>query len=454
MATTRFEIEKFDGETNFNLWQVQMMAILVQSGLKKVVIGKKPENLNKTEWEELDEKALSAIQLCLTNTILQEVLMEKTSSALWKRLETLYATKSLANRLVLKQHLFTFRMNEGELLRDHISQFITLLNDLKNVEVHIDDEDQAMLLLCSLPPSYKSFRDTLIYGRDKLSFEDVKGHLLSRDILDNELHLDSKTDRQASLLVASKKRDKRCRYSAESNEEDVAGANLADENGNDFLLVSTSDNTKLTSKWILDSGCSFHMCPNRKWFSTYSSIEGGVVRMGNDSSSKVIGIGTVKIKMHDGTIRTLSDVRYVPNLRKNLISLSILNLKRCKINIESSGIKVSRGALVLLKGKRTGSLYILEGYTVTGEIGRPSSVTELKSTCLERRQLGHRREKGMTVSLKRGSLLDAGFEKLGHCVRENQTRVSFDLAVYKSKARSLPVSKHKFDSVNSLHSSR
>ena len=117
--------------------------------------------------------------------------MEKTSSALWKRLETLYATKSLANRLVLKQRLFTFRMNEGELLKDHISQFITLLNDLKNVEVHIDDEDQAMLLLCSLLPSYKSFRETLIYGRDKLSFKDVKGHLLSRDKLDNEFGSDN-----------------------------------------------------------------------------------------------------------------------------------------------------------------------------------------------------------------------------------------------------------------------
>ncbi|KAK5845693.1 hypothetical protein PVK06_001901 [Gossypium arboreum] len=124
------------------------------------------------------------------------------------------------------------------------------------------------------------------------------------------------------------------------------------------------------------------MCPNREWFSTYSSVEGGVVHMGNDSS----------------------------------------NLKGCRINIESSSIKVSRGALVLLKGKRTGSLYILEGSTVIGEIGRPSSVTELKSTCLEQRQLGHRREKCMTVSLKRGSLLDTGFEKLGHCVRENQTQ--------------------------------
>ncbi|MBA0781083.1 hypothetical protein Gotri_002040, partial [Gossypium trilobum] len=36
-------------------------------------------------------------------------------------------------------------MNEGELLRNYISHFITLLNDLKNVEVKIDDEDQAML---------------------------------------------------------------------------------------------------------------------------------------------------------------------------------------------------------------------------------------------------------------------------------------------------------------------
>ncbi|KAG8479118.1 hypothetical protein CXB51_029811 [Gossypium anomalum] len=381
MIATRFEIEKFDGETNFNLWQVQMMEILVQTGLKK------------------------------------EVLTEKISFALWKMLETFYATKSLANRLVLKQRLFTFRMNECELLRDHISQFITLLNDLKNVEVHIDDEDQAMLLLCSLPPSYKSFRETLIYGRDKLLFEDVKGHLLSRDKLDNKFD-------------CYKLRNKRA---AESNEEDVAGANLANESSDDFLLVSMSNNSKLTSEWILDSRCSFHMCPNREWFSTYSSIEGGVVRMVNDSSSKVIGIGTVKIMIHDGTIRTLSDVR---------------------INIESSEIKVSHGALGLLKGKRTNSLYILEGSTVTGEIGCPLSVMESKSTHLEQKKLGHWREKGMTVSLKRGSLLDAGFEKLGQCVCENQTWVNFDLAVYKSKARSLPVSKHIFNSVNSLHSLR
>ncbi|MBA0855721.1 hypothetical protein Goshw_017999, partial [Gossypium schwendimanii] len=69
-----------------------------------------------------------------------------------------------------------------------------------------------MLLLYSLPSSYKSFRETLIYGRGQLLFKDVKGHLLSKDKLNNEFGSDSKVDSQASILVASKKRDKRCRY--------------------------------------------------------------------------------------------------------------------------------------------------------------------------------------------------------------------------------------------------
>ncbi|MBA0870489.1 hypothetical protein Goshw_013112, partial [Gossypium schwendimanii] len=157
-------------------------------------------------------------------------------------------------------------MNECELLRDYINQFITLLNDLNNIEIQIDDKDQAMLLLCSLPLSYKSFRETLIYGRDKLSFEDVKGHLLSKDKLENEFGSDSKADRQTSILVALKKRDKKCRYckklshvkadcyklrnkkAAKRNKEDVVGANLADESGDDFLLVSTSESFKLASE--------------------------------------------------------------------------------------------------------------------------------------------------------------------------------------------------------------
>jgi hypothetical protein len=72
--------------------------------------------------------------------------------------------------------------------------------------------------------------------------------------------------------------------------------------------------------WLLYSSASNHMCLHRNWFSTYKSIDDGVVFMGNDFFCKIVGVGRIHIKMHDGTARMLTDVRNVSELRKNLIS--------------------------------------------------------------------------------------------------------------------------------------
>lgn len=86
-----------------------------------------------------------------------------------------------------------------------------------------------------------------------------------------------------------------------------------------MLLVSANPD-HLADSWILDSACSYHIFPNREWFDPYKSVDCGNVLMGNDVLCKVIGIGTIKIRMFDGIMRTLGDVRHVPELRKNLIS--------------------------------------------------------------------------------------------------------------------------------------
>lgn len=54
-------------------------------------------------------------------------------------------------------------------------------------------------------PSYKTFRETQIYGRDKLSYEDMKGNLLRKDKLNNELGSNNKLDGQTLILVARNK---------------------------------------------------------------------------------------------------------------------------------------------------------------------------------------------------------------------------------------------------------
>ncbi|GFY88791.1 hypothetical protein Acr_06g0007310 [Actinidia rufa] len=47
--------------------------------------------------------------------------------------------------------------------------------------------------------------------------------------------------------------------------------NASDEEDSAFS-VSSSDNP--SDRWILDSGCSYHMCPNRHWFSSLEELDG------------------------------------------------------------------------------------------------------------------------------------------------------------------------------------
>ena len=87
------------------------------------------------------------------------------------------------------------------------------------------------------------------------------------------------------------------------------------------MLSILSNSNNYVDSWILDLACSYHVSPNIEWFDTHRSVNCGSVIMGNDASYRVIEIGTIKIKMCNGVVRTLSDVRHVPYLRKNLITL-------------------------------------------------------------------------------------------------------------------------------------
>ena len=104
----RFEIEKFNGKNNFEIWKIKMQDLLVQQGVAKALLGKskKPHSLTEDEWEELDERALSAIRLCLADDVLFNIVSEKTAAGLWIKLEKLYMTKSLKNRILLKRQLY------------------------------------------------------------------------------------------------------------------------------------------------------------------------------------------------------------------------------------------------------------------------------------------------------------------------------------------------------------
>ncbi|PON85524.1 hypothetical protein TorRG33x02_186730 [Trema orientale] len=108
------------------------------------------------------------------------------------------------------------------------------------------------------------------------------------------------------------------------------------------------------------------MTPNKHWFEEFKQIDNGQVLLGNNKGCKVVGIGTVRIKMHDGVERVLENVRYLPELKRNLISLGTLDSKGYSYKAEGGHLRVSRGCLAVIKGVKENGLYVLQGNTVNG----------------------------------------------------------------------------------------
>ena len=142
------------------------------------------------------------------------------------------------------------------------------------------------------------------------------------------------------------------------------------------------------------------------------------MRMGDNNPREIVGIGEVQIKMHDGMIHTLKDVRHVPKMARNLISLSTLAVEGYKYSGSGGVVKVAKGSLIHMIGDmNSAKLYSLRGSTINATA---AAVTNDKSdnTNLWHMRLGHMSKLGMAELVKRELLLwnlwHMSFTSAGH----------------------------------------
>jgi hypothetical protein len=77
-------------------------------------------------------------------------------------------------------------MKEGTKVAEHLNVFNTLICQLSDMEVKIQEEDKAITLLCSLPESWDHFVTSIsLSTADSLKFESVVGALLSEEVRGN-----------------------------------------------------------------------------------------------------------------------------------------------------------------------------------------------------------------------------------------------------------------------------
>ena len=64
------------------------------------------------------------------------------------------------------------------------------------------------------------------------------------------------------------------------------------------------------------------MTPHKEWLYEYERYDGGDVFLGDDSKTRIVEQGRVRLKLKDGRKRTLPGVLHILGLARNLIYVS------------------------------------------------------------------------------------------------------------------------------------
>ncbi|RVW47729.1 Retrovirus-related Pol polyprotein from transposon TNT 1-94 [Vitis vinifera] len=364
-------IEKFDG-TDFAYWRMQIEDYLYGRKLHLPLLGTKPESMKAEEWALLDRQVLGVIRLTLSRSVAHNVVKEKTTADLMKALS----------------------MAENASVAQHLNEFNTITNQLSSVEIDFDDEIRALIVLASLPNSWEAMRMA------RCSETSGSGSALN-------------------LETRGKGHFKRqCKSPKKKNEDD--SANVVTEEVQDALLLAVDSPL---DDWVLDSGASFHTTPHREIIQNYVAGDFGKVYLADGSALDVVGLGDVRISLPNGSVWLLEKVRHIPDLRRNLISVGQLDDEGHAILFVGGTWKVTKGARVLARGKKTGTLYMTSCPRDTIAVADAST-----DTSLWHRRLGHMSEKGMKMLLSKGKLPELksiDFDMCESCILGKQKKVSF-----------------------------
>lgn len=310
-------------------------------------IGERPaEFTDDSKWDEMDENTIANLHLALADGVLSSIEEKKTAKEIWDHLARLYEARSLHNKIFLKRKLYTLRMTESTSVTEHVNSFNTLFSQLTSLSCKIEPQERAEILLQSLPDSYDQLIINLTNNvlTDYLVFDDVAAAVLEEENRRNNKEDRHTSSRQIEALVVTRgrstergpsgshnhgksktgrKKKYRCYNCGRSGnlKKDCWSMNNSNPQGN---VASTSEDgnalcceaaianerrTRFADVWLFDTGATFQMTSRRDWFHQYKPIlEGGSVYSCNDHELKIVGIGSILVKMHDGTVRTIRDV--------------------------------------------------------------------------------------------------------------------------------------------------
>jgi hypothetical protein len=106
---------------------------------------------------------------------------------------------------------------------------------------------------------------------------------------------------------------------------------------------------KNLKQWWVETGATRHVCVEKMMFSSYKEMDEENLYMRNSSTSKVLVVGKVILKMTFEKLFTLSNANYIVDIRKNLVFGSLLSKNSIKMVLKSDKYIFSKSDMFVEK---------------------------------------------------------------------------------------------------------
>uniref|UniRef100_A0A2N9HDI0 CCHC-type domain-containing protein n=1 Tax=Fagus sylvatica TaxID=28930 RepID=A0A2N9HDI0_FAGSY len=358
---------------------------------------------------------------------------------IWKALETKYKTEKQGTDKFIIQKYFDFKMMDNVSVLDQMHELQILVHKLNDLSIKIPELFQVGAIIAKLPPSWNNYRKKLLHMAEELTLEQIGTHLRIEEesriregtnsvskvnegtvnyVLNGGVG-SSKTNKsfrpnKKIVKKTNSNKDKKgracfhcgkkghyireCRFlknqmkekelnTSEANVVDEIVAMVSEMQIGMITEVHMANAAENSSEWWYDSGATIHVCNNKMLFKEYVEAGNGLeVLMGNHNTAKVLGTGTVELILSSGKKLKLTNVYHVPDIKKNLVSASLLSKNGVKAVLESDKLILSKCGVFVGKGYSCNGMYKLSLIINKNDVGCAYIVD---SSLLWHARLGH-----------------------------------------------------------------
>ncbi|KAH0679474.1 hypothetical protein KY284_020559 [Solanum tuberosum] len=405
---------------NYLVCRIQVLQLIHTLKIDEIIKGELPSqnildekdepipNPKFTTWEDHDVLVRSWLSGTMTEESIFLIIGCTTVKQIWACLEDTYLQASKDKEFQLKQQLQAVKLGTKS-IDEYIKEFKGICHNLMAIHKPSDEDSKFINFARGLGSNYKTLRTVMLRKAPYPTFNQFVNALRGLKMREDGYEEEAPPSLDPSMAFMTQKWQRReCggsyyrgrggkrgigrsynqkqynttqnegnqqKESSKSNSCQICGRNnhttLSCFYRWDYsyqaqqqvpqVLASMSFSDQIDNNLYMDSGASNHMVQSKGPLLNSTPFKGyDFVRVGNGDKLRITHVGN----KHIGRNLRLKDVFVVPNLKKNLISVSKFvkdNVCSLKFTDEGFIVKDKRTKTILEKGNMRHNMYTLEG---------------------------------------------------------------------------------------------